>query len=206
MFFHALKVWFSKGGVIMWPILLFAVYGVALCFERWRHYKKQEQAVDRGLGLLPDFAENPGGDFRDRFGLESAVARLARIVLGNGAENNAARAEKVRIAFTNEHARIEKHLGIISVVATLLPLLGLLGTVTGMIASFNAIAAYGSGNPSIVADGIAEALITTEAGLITSIPLLYLHQVLSNRADTLIRRLDEFTTHLLHIFIKEDKQ
>jgi biopolymer transport protein ExbB/TolQ len=119
--------------------------------------------------------------------------------------NNDARAEKTRIAFTNEQARIEKHLGIISVVATLLPLLGLLGTVTGMIASFNAIAAYGSGNPSVVADGIAEALITTEAGLITSIPLLYLHQVLSNRADTLARRLDEFTTHLLHIFIREEK-
>jgi biopolymer transport protein ExbB len=205
MFFHAFTGWFAKGGVIMWPILLFAVYGVALCIERWRHYRKKEQAVERGLGLLPSFAENPTADFRDKFGSESAVARLARIVLENGAANNDARAEKTRIAFTNEQARIEKHLGIISVVATLLPLLGLLGTVTGMIASFNAIAAYGSGNPSVVADGIAEALITTEAGLITSIPLLYLHQVLSNRADTLARRLDEFTTHLLHIFIREEK-
>jgi biopolymer transport protein ExbB len=205
MFFHAFTGWFAKGGVIMWPILLFAVYGVALCIERWRRYRKKEQAVERGLGLLPSFAENPTADFRDKFGAESAVARLARIVLENGATNNDARTEKVRIAFTNEHARIERHLGIISVVATLLPLLGLLGTVTGMIASFNAIAAYGSGNPSVVADGIAEALITTEAGLITSIPLLYLHQVLSNRADTLARRLDEFTTHLLHIFIGEEK-
>jgi len=205
MFFHSFMGWFSKGGVIMWPILVFAVYGVALCIERWRHYKRQEQAVDRGLELIPAFADNPVADFRDRFGNEGAVARLARIVLENGAANNVARTEKVRIAFTNEHARIEKHLGIISVVATLLPLLGLLGTVTGMIASFNAIAAYGSGNPSVVADGIAEALITTEAGLITSIPLLYLHQVLSNRADTLARRLDEFTTHLLHIFIGEEK-
>jgi hypothetical protein len=52
---------------------------IALCIERWRHYKKQEQAVDHGLELIPAFAENPAGDFRDRFGNESAVARLAGI-------------------------------------------------------------------------------------------------------------------------------
>lgn len=198
--------WFSKGGVIMWPILLFAVYGVALCIERWRQYTFQEQAVIARLELLPSFAEAPEGGFRDQFGSESAADRLSRIVLENGRVRGDARVEKVRIAYANERARIDKHLGIISVVATLLPLLGLLGTVTGMIASFNAISAYGSGDPSIVADGIAEALITTEAGLITSIPLLYLHQVLSIRADTLARRLDEYTTHLLHIFVMEEKQ
>lgn len=204
-FFGVFINWFSKGGVIMWPILFFAVYGSALCYERWKHFKNQELAVADRWGGLSGAAGDPAGDIGARFAGDSAVDRLSRIVIENGDANGDARTEKVRIAFANEHARIEKHLGIISVVATLLPLLGLLGTVTGMIASFNAIAAYGSGNPSVVADGIAEALITTEAGLITSIPLLYLHQVLSGRADTLIRRLDEYTTHLLHIFTKKEE-
>lgn len=205
-FFSVLINWFSKGGVIMWPILFFSVYGTALCYERWKHYRKQEQAVSGRFEYIaavkPDEAAVSGA----RFAEDTSADRLSRIVLANGGAANGARVEKVRHAFLEENARIEKHLGIISVVASLLPMLGLLGTVTGMISSFKAVALYGAGNPSVVADGISEALITTEAGLITSIPLLYLHQVLSNRADNLVRKLDEYTTHMLHTFTKEEER
>ncbi len=128
-----------------------------------------------------------------------ASGAIAAVALQSAGLEQAERIEKVRVAFMEESAVIEKHLGTIAVVATLLPMLGLLGTVMGMIAAFNAIAAHGTGNPRIVADGIAEALITTEAGLLSSIPLIYLHRIVTNRSEQLLRRLDEFTTHLLHL-------
>ncbi len=192
-FLQAVITWFAQGGPIMWPILLFSVYGTTLCYERWMHYRRQERAISGRSERTADPQTNAAA-----FDQDTAVDRLARSVLANGRMSEGARMEKTRHAFQDEQSRLERHLGIISVVATLLPMLGLLGTVTGMIASFHAIAEHGTGNPRIVADGISEALITTEAGLITSIPLFYLHQVLSNRADALSRKLDEFTTHIVH--------
>ena len=202
-FFIELVNWFSKGGVIMWVILAFSIYGMGLCFERWMNYRKQERALSDRWQKISNTSQKAEGDLHAAFNENFAADSLSRIVLLNGVSDIDVRTEKVRCAFLDESARIERHLGIISVVATLLPLLGLLGTIAGMITSFDAIAEHGTGNPRIVADGISVALITTEAGLITAIPLLYLHQILSSRADSLIRKLDEYTTHILHIFVKE---
>jgi biopolymer transport protein ExbB len=192
--------WFSKGGVIMWPILLFSVYGMSLCFERWMQYRKEEKALSSRWTIIKDTSEKTKEGALSLFNEDHSSDRITRIILGNGDTDQSVLIEQVRCTYLDENANIEKHLGIISVVATLLPMLGLLGTVMGMIESFDAIAQFGSGNPSVVADGISEALITTEAGLITSIPLFYFHQVLSGRADSLIRRLNEYTMHILHIF------
>jgi biopolymer transport protein ExbB len=192
--------WFSKGGIIMWPILLFSVYGMALCFERWMSYRKEERALSLRWPLVEGTVKKTKEETLSLLNEDYSCDRISRVVLGNNTVDQSVLTEQVRWTYLDENAKVERHLGIISVVATLLPMLGLLGTVMGMIQSFDAIAQFGSGNPSVVADGISEALITTEAGLITSIPLFYLHQVLSGRADSLIRRLDEYTTHLLHIF------
>lgn len=197
-FLQALVHWFTKGGVIMWPILVFSIYGISLCYERWMHYKQEDKTLAARWAGINDMADDVLLDRAARLDKNDAADRLAQSALANGHLTNGARVEKARHAFQEEQARVEKHLGTISVVASLLPMLGLLGTVTGMIDSFNAIAEHGSGNPRIVADGISEALITTEAGLITSIPLFFFHQLLSVRADNLSRKLDEFITHLLH--------
>ena len=195
-FLQTLLNWFSKGGIIMWPILIFSVYGMSLCYERWMHYLREDKALAGSWAGMPEFA---GEAAAFPAGTGSAAGRLSRAALSNGHLNDGARVEKARHAFQEEQAGIEKHLGTISVIASLLPMLGLLGTVIGMIDSFNAIAEHGSGNPRIVADGISVALITTEAGLIASIPLFYLHQLLSTRADVLTRRLDEFMTQILPV-------
>jgi biopolymer transport protein ExbB len=201
-FFDSLTSWFAKGGVVMWPILLFSVYGTALCWERWLNYRRQERALASSIKVGDDPSATE--DELDKAAADdSAACRISRAVRGCAKLADDARMEKVRHAYMGECALLEKHLGIVSVVATLLPMLGLLGTVVGMIASFNAIAVHGTGNPRIVADGISEALITTEAGLITSIPLFYFHQVLSSRSDALARKLDEYTTHLVHAITGE---
>jgi biopolymer transport protein ExbB len=85
----------------------------------------------------------------------------------------------------------------LGVIANLAPMLGFLGTVTGMIKAFNAIAAAGSSHPSLVASGISEALLTTAAGLVVGIPALALFHFFRSRADQLITAMETVTLELL---------
>lgn len=88
-------------------------------------------------------------------------------------------------------SQLRRHLRVISGVATVSPLLGLLGTVTGMISAFNAVSTAGAmGRPELLAGGISEALITTAAGLSVAIPALILHMVLVGRVDRMIIDID----------------
>ena len=84
---------------------------------------------------------------------------------------------------------MDKHLSLISVLAALAPLLGLLGTVTGMIETFDVITVFGTGNSKALAGGISEALITTQTGLLISIPGLYMSGFLNKRAENLKYRI-----------------
>jgi biopolymer transport protein ExbB len=78
--------------------------------------------------------------------------------------------------------RLERHLGLVAAVAGALPLLGLLGTVIGMVETFEVITVHGTGEPRLMAAGIRKALVTTEAGLVTALPILLLHQYLASKA------------------------
>jgi biopolymer transport protein ExbB len=86
-------------------------------------------------------------------------------------------------------SKLDDNLTIIGVLAKASPLLGLLGTVTGMIATFDIISVFGAGNARAMAGGISEALITTQTGLIVAIPGLYAHNFLTRRAENLKRRV-----------------
>ena len=85
----------------------------------------------------------------------------------------------------------------IKLLAAVAPLLGLLGTVTGMIATFQSISLFGTGDPKLMASGISQALVTTMLGLCVAIPLLFLHSLVSSRSRMLIQILDEQTAGLI---------
>ena len=86
---------------------------------------------------------------------------------------------------------------LVKLLAAVAPLLGLLGTVVGMIVTFQAISLFGTGDPKLMADGISQALVTTALGLIVAIPLLFLHSLVSSRSKALIHILDEQAAGLL---------
>ena len=86
-------------------------------------------------------------------------------------------------------AVLDRHLAAIGILAAVAPLLGLLGTVTGMITTFDTISIFGTGNARAMAGGISEALITTQTGLVVAIPGLYMHGFLTKRADKLKSRI-----------------
>ncbi len=100
-------------------------------------------------------------------------------------------------AITREIPSLEKGLSMIKLLAAVAPLLGLLGTVTGMIATFQSISLFGTGDPKLMASGISQALVTTMLGLCVAIPLLFLHSLVSSRSRTLIQILDEQTAGLM---------
>ncbi|MBF0171685.1 MAG: MotA/TolQ/ExbB proton channel family protein [Nitrospinae bacterium] len=182
---------FEHGGPVIWVIFAVSLYGMALVGERWLRYRSAEREIAAALG--------EGGDWSHALVAPLADAGRSR----HDGESREELADRVRNAYVEQAAQMELRLGAISVIATLLPMLGILGTVVGMIAAFNAIALHGTGDPKILADGVAQALLTTEAGLITSIPLLYLHQLLVDRADRIVRRLDECAARIVHQTARE---
>jgi len=192
-FFNAVISTFTRGGLVMWPIAVFSLYGFILIIERWQSYKQQQDSLLSALASM-EGNKTISGDGSGN----SSVNNIVKIITATENSRNNEQIEKVRNVFRQEQAFVEKRLNTISVIATLLPMLGLLGTVVGMISAFDAIALHGTGNPNLMAEGISQALITTEVGLLASIPMFYLHNEIAEKADKIVRQLDEFTTHLLH--------
>ena len=98
---------------------------------------------------------------------------------------------KLEEAILSESARFNKTQGFLKIIAVVAPLMGLLGTVTGMIVTFQAITLFGTGDPKIMAGGISQALVTTVLGLCVAIPVLLLHALVSTRARQLVQVLEQ---------------
>jgi len=96
-----------------------------------------------------------------------------------------------------ETAKLERFLWLIKVVSVVAPLMGLLGTVTGMIRTFQMITLFGTGDPKMMASGISEALVTTMLGLMTAIPLVLLHALVSASSKRVVDVLDEQSTGMV---------
>jgi biopolymer transport protein ExbB len=202
---EAISLSFSRGGPVMYVILGFSLYAVTLCAERWMHYRAQHTALKTEWDpLMDEVRKKRETDELYDNKAETPAQRLIRVAINNKGLNRAELTDKIKSAYLYEVEKVDKHLSTISVTASLLPMLGLLGTVVGMVTAFNAIAQYGTGDPKMVADGISQALLTTEAGLISSIPLAFLHSNLSAKADNLIRRLDEFSSTLVHLCYEKE--
>ena len=96
-----------------------------------------------------------------------------------------------------EIPKINRGLLMVKVISVVAPLAGLLGTVTGMIKTFQVITLYGAGDPKLMAGGISQALVTTVLGLVVAIPMVLLHTVLSGRAKRLVNILEEQSAGLI---------
>jgi len=104
---------------------------------------------------------------------------------------------KLGEAILQETPALESMLTLIKMIATIAPLGGLLGTVTGMIQVFQQITVYGAGDPTIMAGGISSALMTTVLGIVVAIPTIFMHTVVKSRADTIIHILEEQATGMI---------
>ena len=172
-----------SGGVVMVPIIVIAVACLAVGVFKAVQLLRVRMDFDAPLSRLVDLVL--GGNIKEAEGLASGCQPPLRRLMEEGVgHRDASRQdleEAMHEAILVEIPPLERYLSALSVGAVVSPLLGLLGTVTGMIHTFGLISIFGTGDARLLSGGISEALVTTEAGLVVAIPLLLLHAFLSRR-------------------------
>ena len=174
----------QQGGTVGYIIMALGVIG--LCLALWRLIALA--VIEKGVRTQLSAVDTPSSN--NALGRIIGVAQLdsATVSPSTNSELLEARLDE---AVLKELPAIERGQGIIKLLAGVAPLLGLLGTVTGMIATFQAITAFGSGDAKLMASGISQALITTVLGLVVAVPLLLLHSWVASRSRALVQILDE---------------
>ena len=168
---------FLKGGILLYPIFFCSIVGVSLLINKYFTYR----------GLLRQL-KKPVNEI-----IEDKPSIIAPILLGI---EQGLSEEHITIIGTKQVMKVEKGLSWLELIATITPLMGLTGTVTGMIKAFQVIATSTHVNPAMLASGIWEALITTAAGLLVAIPIHVGHHYLEKKADTIAFTLKEITLTL----------
>jgi len=184
--------YFDKGGPIMWPLLLLSVLGVTVAIWRWMAIRAATQNIPSLLSSLRErlLAYDTDGAVQvcDRHpGPVSNIVRAGLLKFGRPKDEVEL---SLQDASAHELAVLERGLPLLATVAMVAPLLGFLGTVTGMINSFDALASVGLNNPAAVASGISEALITTAAGLIIAIPVQMAYNYFLTRVNGTVRSME----------------
>lgn len=174
----------EQGGFIGYVIIVLGIIGVILALERIMFLIITTRKVSDQIRLQEVKRDNPLGrimliyEQHKKLPLESLELKLGEAIL-------------------RERGPLEKHLTMIKIISVIAPLLGLLGTVTGMINTFQTITLFGTGDPKLMAGGISQALVTTVLGLSVAIPVVFFHTLASTRSKAVISILEEQSTGLV---------
>ena len=178
----------KAGGWLMVPIILCAIVALGIILERFWTLQQKRVLPQDLTGKVWGWVEQNALD-QQRIQTLHQGSPLGQILAAGLINRNQDRGVmKDSIEDTGRHVvhELERYLDTLGTVAAISPLLGLLGTVIGMVKVFTAITTQGVGNPAVLAGGIAEALITTAAGLTVAIPALIGYRYYRNRVDTLV--------------------
>ncbi len=190
---------FLSGGPVLVAIILISIYGLYVFFERLFKLSKERSDSDTLMARV-----NASVSERDLEGALVAcenhggpVARVLKAALQKLPYGRSAVEAAFQDASLQEEQRLTRGLRPLATIAQVSPLLGLLGTVTGMIIAFSEISQQGTGNPSVLANGIGQALVTTAAGLIVAIPTLIGHNYLASTVDKILIEIDRRREELM---------
>lgn len=195
-----------NGGFFVWPILAIGVLAILIVLERTIFLSRVHMNTDKIMGKVNELA------LADRWNdceemIKSKCGRPVCNILRAGLEGRSYDRETVdsilQEAILREVPRLERFLSVLHVFAAISPLLGLLGTVTGMIATFHVITLFGTGDPRLMAGGISEALITTMLGLSVAIPIMLAHTFLSRRVHHIVEDMEEKAVGLSNIIMRD---
>lgn len=188
-----------SGGWLMFPIIGCSVLSLAICMERlWElraknitppHLTKEVWTLLKSGAMTPEKLR----EVKDG----SPLGRIIAAGLANARHGREVMKESIQEAATQVIHEMERFLTALGTIAAITPLLGLLGTVIGMIKVFTEIMIQGTGNASVLAGGISEALITTASGLAVAIPTLIFHRHLSRRVDSLVVEMEQQAVKLV---------
>ena len=191
----------QSGGWLMVPILLCSVVAAAICIERAWVLQADRVAP---LDLLPPTSAAgdrstptaPGDPLKD-VPADSPLGRILTAGIANARGDRNVMKEAMEGAAGPVVHEMERHLTLLGTIAAISPLLGLLGTVIGMIRVFTTLVVGGAANPGVLAEGISQALVTTAAGLAVAIPALFFHRYFLRRVDELAVTMEHAASRLV---------
>jgi biopolymer transport protein ExbB len=174
----------QQGGGIGYLILVLGAIGLLIVIQRAFALLFARRAVEAQARVEEPNEKNPLG-------------RLQHIASGIAATNLDAMSMRIDEQLAEESSLLNRGLPTVAVLAAVSPLLGLLGTVTGMIETFQSITLFGTGDPKLMSGGISQALVTTQLGLAVAIPLVLFHSLLVGRANRLVEKLGKYSSDMI---------
>ncbi len=189
----------SKGGIMMIPLFLCSILGLMIVIEKIFSLRRDKILIPEIISVVDSINSNQ--DIK----LATTICQKNKGPLPNiiliGLQNQTLPMDDFKELITDEGRQqvriLERGLPVLETVAGVSPLLGLLGTVLGMIKVFNVISTQGTGQASLLAGGISEALITTATGLFIGIPMLVAFNYFTDRAENFIMDIEKYSTRLL---------
>jgi biopolymer transport protein ExbB len=204
---HELSLWeqILNGGLIVWPILTILAFGIAIVIERVIFLLRKRLDTDGFIGNINALVAGRKWDECSKICTNHEDKPVARVVAAGLACYRMRREEMenaLQEAILKEVPTMERFLSTLGMLAAIAPLLGLLGTVTGMIDTFHVITLHGTGDPRMMSGGISEALVTTMLGLSVAIPIMLAHTLLNRAVDNHIGQMEEKAVALVNIVHK----
>ena len=187
------------GGWLMWPIILCSIAVVAISIERLWTLNTNKIAPKNQLAQVWTWVQNNQIDANRLRELRksSELGKILAAGLSNAQSGREVMKDSIQEAANQVIHAMERYVGALGTIAAVSPLLGLLGTVLGMIKVFVAIELEGTGNAGALAGGISEALITTAAGLCVAIPAMILHRFFVRKIDSLVVVMEQESVKLV---------
>lgn len=198
----------QKGGPIVWPILAILLFGILIIIERSFYLAAKHHKKTNILSRLRLPITDGNWQACEQICAEYIKKPIAKVLLAGIHSHHLSREDMENVlqeAILREIPALERFLSTLGMLVAIAPLLGLLGTVTGMINVFHVITLSGAGDPRLMSGGISEALVTTMLGLGVAIPLMFLHNILSRTVEKIIGEMEEKAVALVNTLHKERK-
>jgi len=189
-----------KGGVILWIIMALSLVGLAIIIERVLYFRSIKTDEDKLFQRVKASVEK--GHYDEALSIcdnnESPLSALIRVGIEYRAYPETAQKEILKDAAAQEVPRLERNISALGTIAHIAPLLGLLGTVTGTMKAFGVLGRFGAvADPSILALGISEALITTVGGIVVAVPAVIFYNLLVTKVNNILIKMENQVTALV---------
>ncbi|MDJ0958251.1 MAG: MotA/TolQ/ExbB proton channel family protein [Arenicellales bacterium] len=199
---------FKSGGLLMWPIVACSVIAAAIILERFWTLNRRAVTPQHLMEQVQKMIERREVDpVKVKVLRESSpLGRILAAGIVNSQHGREVMKDAIEESGRHVVHELERYLNSLGTIAAITPLLGLLGTVIGMIKVFAAITAFGVGDPTVLAGGISEALITTAAGLSVGIPALMFYRYFRGRVNALTVNMEQEAIRLVEVLQGEREQ
>ena len=193
--------WFVKGGPVMWPLLLCSIIAVGVIIERVMFWMRERRAQDTALvHKVLHLTERGLVDEATKAAQRSQDA-AARILVNGLSHRHFSLEGALEVAVQAELKRMKRYLGVLDTIITVAPLLGIFGTVTGILVAFGALEGR-IPDPKVVASGIAQAVITTVAGLAIAIPTVVAYNYFCAKVEDMASQISTHVTNFQILYQK----